>query len=82
MVYGNCGMCEKTIEGALDQKGIYKADWNKETKIISVHYDSTMFSLEQIHSVIADAGYDTELKRAPDEAYDALHECCQYKRPL
>ena len=34
-VYGNCGMCEKTIEGSLKNvKGIDKADWNKETKMM------------------------------------------------
>ncbi|MFN3939908.1 MAG: heavy-metal-associated domain-containing protein [Chitinophagales bacterium] len=81
-VYGNCGMCEKTIEGSLKQKGIYSADWDKETKIIQVRFDSTLYTIESIHQLIAASGYDTELTKAPDEAYNALHACCQYNRPL
>lgn len=81
-VYGNCGMCETTIEGALEQKGIYLADWDKESKMLNVSFDSTKYNLEDIHMIVADAGYDTEIKRAPDAAYDSLHECCQYERPL
>jgi copper chaperone CopZ len=81
-VYGNCGMCETTIETALEQKGIYLADWDKESKMINVSFDSTKYQLEDIHHLIANAGYDTELERAPDEAYDSLHECCQYERPM
>lgn len=81
-VYGNCGMCETTIETALEQKGIYLADWDKETKMIQVSFDSTQYKLEDIHHLIANAGYDTDIERAPDDAYDSLHECCQYERPL
>ena len=81
-VYGNCEMCKQTIEGALGQDGIYFADWNKDSKIIEVKFDSTKYTLQQIHSIIAHAGYDTEVERAPDEAYSALHECCQYQRPM
>lgn len=81
-VYGNCGMCKETIEGALEKDGIYFADWNKETKIIEIQYDSTKYTLVQLHSMIANAGYDTETEKAPDEAYNGLHECCQYERPM
>ena len=35
-VWGNCGMCEKTIEQSLKVKGIKSADWNKDSKIITV----------------------------------------------
>jgi len=79
-VYGNCGMCEETIEGSLDQKGIYIADWNRDTKMIDVSYDSEKYSLEDLHKLIASVGYDTELERADDEVYEDLHSCCQYER--
>jgi mercuric ion binding protein len=81
-VYGNCGMCEKTIEGSLEHEGIYLADWDKETKMIQIRYDSVKIQLAQLHQIIADSGYDTELARATDEAYSDLHECCQYERPM
>ncbi|KRP04927.1 MAG: hypothetical protein ABR95_13525 [Sphingobacteriales bacterium BACL12 MAG-120813-bin55] len=81
-VYGNCGMCEKTIEGSLEKEGIYFADWDKETKMIEIRYDSVQLAQEDLHQIIAASGYDTELARSSDEAYSDLHECCQYERPM
>lgn len=78
-VWGNCGMCKKTIEKALAVDGI-KADWNKTTKMITVTYDSKKYTIAQIHKMIAAAGYDTELERGNDVAYSKLHECCKYDR--
>lgn len=79
-VWGNCGMCEKTIEGSLAISGVSKADWNKETKIMSVSYNSQKITLAQIHKKIAAVGYDTELETASDEVYNNLHGCCKYER--
>jgi copper chaperone CopZ len=81
-VYGNCGMCEKTIEGALKGvKGIDKADWNKETKMIDVVYHTHDISLDDIKKKIAEVGYDTEEHRASEKVYNNLPGCCQYERP-
>jgi len=79
-VWGNCEMCEETIEGSLNEPGIALADWNRTTKQISVNYDSTVFSLDDIQKKIAASGYDTEKYKADEEAYANLHECCQYER--
>jgi hypothetical protein len=35
--------------------------------------------MEQIQDKIAAAGHDTELKKAKDETYNALPECCHYR---
>lgn len=78
-VYGNCGMCKKTIEEALNKEGI-ESDWNKKSKMIQVTYDSIKYNNQQIHQFIAEAGYDTELVRGNDSAYNNLHECCKYER--
>jgi copper chaperone CopZ len=72
-------MCKKTIEKALDAKGI-KGDWNKKTKIISVTYDSLKYTNQQVHEVICASGYDTEKCKGDDNAYNNLHECCKYER--
>ena len=81
-VYGNCGMCKKTIEGALkDHEGIYTVNWDKETKIIELSYNKAAISLEEIKKKIAEVGYDTEEYRASNEAYNNLPACCQYERP-
>lgn len=79
-VWGNCGMCEKTIEKSLKVDGVGKADWDKDTKIIVVQYDSTKITLDQIQRNIAAVGYDNEGYRGDDQAYAGLPECCQYDR--
>lgn len=37
-VYGNCGMCKKRIEKATTGEGITKADWNVDSKIMTVTF--------------------------------------------
>jgi len=81
-VYGNCGMCEKTIEGSLkDIEGISKSDWNKLTKMMEVTYDENHITSDDVKRKIAAVGYDMEKIRATDVAYNSLPGCCQYDRP-
>lgn len=80
-VSGNCGMCEKKIEAAaISLKGVKSADWNQNTKKITVVYNEKLTNLEAIKTSIAAAGYDTEGRTASKEAYDRLPGCCQYAR--
>jgi len=81
-VYGNCGMCKRTIESAaLDAKGVKSATWDIEKDLITVVYDQRKTDLDKIKIAIAASGYDTDTHRAPDKAYDKLHGCCKYERP-
>jgi copper chaperone CopZ len=81
-VYGNCGMCEKTIETAANAvKGVTSADWDKETKMIKVVLDESKTTVDKVHKAIAKVGYDTKLHKAKDEVYAKLPGCCQYERP-
>ncbi len=80
-VYGNCGMCKKTIETSLEgANGVSSAEWNMKNDNMTVTFDPKIISLEKIHEKIAAVGYDTDLERAPDAAYKKLHSCCQYER--
>lgn len=79
-VWGNCDMCKRTIEGSLDVKGVKSVDWDKNTKIISVTYNSQKINEEKIHELIAASGYDTDKKRGDDKAYQRLSSCCHYER--
>ncbi len=79
-VWGNCEMCKKTIEGSLKVKGVAKADWNVDTKIMNVSFDSTQINLDQIEKNIASVGYDNEKYSGDINAYKNLPECCQYER--
>ena len=81
-VYGNCGMCERRIEAALSTtKGIQSADWNVDTKVLTVQFDAAIISKEEIQQTIAKAGHDTDEFRADQKIYDSLPGCCQYERP-
>jgi hypothetical protein len=79
-VYGNCGMCETSIEKAANKKKISKADWNEETKMASITYDSKKTTLDAVLKNIALAGYDNQSFLAPDAAYNKLPDCCKYDR--
>ena len=80
-VWGNCGMCKKTIEkAAKGVAGVETADWNVDTHQFNVSFDPAKTSTEKVHQAIAAAGYDTDAVRGNDEAYKKLHGCCQYER--
>ncbi len=79
-VWGNCGMCEETIEGSLKEEGIFKADWDQNSKIMVVSYDPAKYDLVDLHKKIAVTGYDTEMEKGNDEAYNNRPECCKYER--
>ncbi len=80
-VKGTCGTCESRIEkAAKGVTGVTSADWNEETKLISVSFDDSKTDVHKVHMAIAKAGHDTEMHNAPDEAYNKLHSCCQYVR--
>lgn len=82
MVYGNCGMCERRIERTLTGvEGISAADWNVDTKMLTVAYADGVITLDAIKEKLAAVGHDTDKFRASQEVYDKLPGCCQYERP-
>lgn len=79
-IYGNCGMCKKTIEKAGNLKDVAEVNWNKETKIATITYNVEKTNQEEILKRIAAAGYDSKKNKASAAAYNALPGCCQYDR--
>ncbi len=79
-IYGNCGMCESTIEKAGNVSNIASVDWNKDTKIATISYDANKTNQDEILKRIALVGYDSEKFLAPTEVYNKLHGCCKYER--
>ncbi len=79
-IYGNCGMCEKTIEKAGNLSKITKVDWNTDTKMATLTYDSQKTNQDEILKRIALAGYDSDKFLAPNDTYSKLPKCCQYDR--
>ena len=79
-VDGVCMMCKNRIEKAcLKTKGVKSAVWNVETHNLSLIYDERKVNLETINLKIAEAGHDTKIIKATDEAYEGLHPCCKYR---
>lgn len=79
-IYGNCGMCETTIEKAGNKKSVAVVDWNKDSKMAVVTFNSKKTNLSAVLKNIALAGYDNQEFLAPDAAYNTLPECCKYER--
>ncbi len=79
-IYGNCGMCEKTIEKSGNLKNISSVDWDKETKMATITFDKKATNKDDILKRIALSGYDSDFFLAPDAAYNKLPGCCQYER--
>ncbi len=79
-VEGNCGMCESRIEkAAKNLEGVSAADWEKESKMLTVKYHPNKVKEDKIHDAIAMVGHTTSKKKASAEAYEKLPACCKYK---
>jgi copper chaperone CopZ len=79
-VQGKCNMCKTNIEKAAKSiSGVRTAEWNKDTKVLTLRYDADKVKLESISKAIAKAGYDTNRDKASAEKYEALPNCCKYR---
>ena len=82
-VRGNCGMCKKTIEKAVNKvEGVANATWDVDKKKIDVSFDDAKTDEMAIHNAIAASGYDTEKVAGSEEAYKNLPGCCQYDHEM
>jgi hypothetical protein len=81
-INGNCGMCETTIENAGNKKKEATLDWNRETKLAVLVYDSVKTNRDEILKRVALAGYDNQSFRADDAVYNSLPGCCHYSREI
>jgi len=78
-VYGNCDICKNRIEKAAKGKGVISAIWDIDTKVLSLDFDPSITSPEKVQQRIADAGHDTQVKKAKDFVYNELPDCCHYR---
>ncbi|HEY0750075.1 MAG TPA: carboxypeptidase-like regulatory domain-containing protein, partial [Chitinophagaceae bacterium] len=78
-VSGLCGMCKQRIEKAANLKGVESAKWSAADQLLTVKYNSGKATIDQLHQAVANAGHDTELKKANDEVYKNLPDCCLYR---
>ena|ERR1700730_9015817 len=81
-VYGECEMCKDRIENTLKVDGIQSANWDEDSKTLTVQYILTadIRGLNTIEQLVAAAGHDNEKYRAADAVYEKLSLCCHYER--
>ncbi|WP_312389565.1 TonB-dependent receptor domain-containing protein [Chryseobacterium sp.] len=81
-VKGNCGSCKARIEKAAKDAGATSAEWNAETQIVILNFDSSKTSSDKILKKIADVGHDNEKYKSTDSVYNGLPGCCLYDREI
>ncbi len=79
-VWGNCEQCKTTIESSCNVNGVSQKDWNVDSKIMTITFDTTKIKLDVIQKLIAKSGYDNDGFIGDNTAYSNLVECCQYER--
>lgn len=78
-VPGVCEMCKERIEeAALRSKGVKTAEWDQNTKLLSVIYRNDKTSDQAILKEIAHIGHGYNLKGEDSIAYNNLPHCCLY----
>ena len=78
-VEGACEMCKERIEEAAKGKGVHKVDWDIDSKILTLQYFPAIANLSKIKDRIVEAGHDLLNKKAKNNVYNALPECCHYR---
>lgn len=79
LVKGECGKCKDKIEAALDMPGVSFAEWNKETKMLTVRFNDKKISEDDIHKTVSNIGYATDKMEANKASQAALADCCKPK---
>jgi len=79
-VYGNCDMCKSRIETSLKIDGVIKAEWDQKTKMVSVTFDPSKVTVDEMEKRVAGVGHDTEKYKAVNDVYEKLPGCCHYDR--
>jgi hypothetical protein len=79
-IYGSCFMCKAKIEAAGNRKNISEVDWNLQTLIATITYNTKKTTSSKILNRIAMAGFDNDKFLAPDAVYAKLDKCCHYER--
>lgn len=73
-----CGHCKKRIEDGLNYtKGVSFAELDLETKKVTVKFNVTKISLDEVRKKINSIGYDADENKAHPEAVNRLPACCK-----
>lgn len=73
-----CDMCKETMEKHIAfEKGVKKSSLDVDSKILTVTYNPTKITPDQIRKAVAKSGYDADDVKADPKAYKKLDACCK-----
>lgn len=76
-----CEMCKETLEGALASlDGVKKSKLDIESKELTVKYNTSEISIDEIRKAVAAEGYWADKVMPEREAYANLPDCCKPKK--
>ena len=81
-VAGNCGMCKKRIEASVKSPSVSFANWDVKSKVLTIKFDPSKTSAQELQRKVAAVGHDTEKYSADKEVYERLPGCCLYDREM
>jgi len=80
-VQGLCEMCKDRIEkAAKGVNGVTSASWDQKSKQLHLNFDPAKTNVDAISKAVAKVGHDTDKYKADKAVYDALPDCCKYKK--
>ena len=75
---GFCG-CQRFLGHQGGVGRLASVEWDQFEEKAVVVYKPKKISEERIQQLVADAGHDTDLYTATDDAYNGLEACCLYR---
>jgi Cu(I)/Ag(I) efflux system membrane fusion protein len=80
-VQGLCEMCKERIEkAAKGVNGVTSASWDQKTKQLHLNFDPSKTNADAISKAVAKVGHDTDKYKADKAVYEALPDCCKYRK--
>lgn len=73
-----CDMCKETIEKYMAfEKGVKKSNLDVGSKILTVTYNPSKTTPDQLRKAVSKSGYDADEVPADAKAYKKLDACCK-----
>lgn len=73
-----CTMCKDRIESNLKKiDGILESSLDVNSKVLTVKFDKTKITLDDIRKKLSDIGYDADNVKRDVRAYKKLPPCCK-----
>jgi copper chaperone CopZ len=76
-----CEMCQETLEASIGKMaGVNKVMVTIESKELTVKFDNSIVTLEEIKTEVTNTGYWADEMMPNKDAYAALPSCCKPKK--